>query len=336
MRSAVLAAIVVAGAVPAAADPAPALAPCGVQIRRAPSELGDGISRRLAQLGACDGRLDVWIVRSEDGLYVIARDELGRVRERLVPDGEVAAALIASWVEVDASMPLTGTGLPAAPASPPPTAAALASADDAPITAPARPPLSDVVDPIPPSAEEPDTELEATMGLTAFAGFTLGGMTSGGAAIDRDLFSHDGAAVALMAILTRDVSSSYYIVRWDDDFFRETGRWGGALMLEIHRRFGAGRMRVTPSVAFGFGATKHEILVAPDAPPDELAMPEMSSETTFGPKIAASIALGVRVGASIDLEIGAGWMFTAFQSGGQGVDPSDQSIVGSVGLRYDR
>jgi hypothetical protein len=332
-RTVILALVVVAGAVPAGADPAPPV-PCGVQVRRAPPDLGEAIRLRLAQLSACDVRLDVWIVRAEDGLYVIARDELGRVRERIVPDAEVAAALIASWVEIDVSMPLTGTGLLAAPAAP---AVRVAIADDAPIRAPARPPLSDVGERVvPPGGDAAGEPIGSTLGFTVFAGFTQAGMTTGGAVIDRDVLAHDGAAIALMAVVSRDVSPTSEVPTADDDFFRETGRWGGALMLELHRRFGTGRIRVTPSIAFGFGATKHEILVAPEVLPSPITTPVTKSETSTGPKLAASVAIGVHVSANLDVELGAGWMLTAYQSGARGVDPSDQAIVVGVGMRYDR
>lgn len=327
-----------AAAVSAAADPTP----CGVRIERAPGDLAESIERRLVALSACGGHLDVWVIRSEDGLYVIARDELGRVRERVVPDVEVAAALIASWVETDAAAPLTTAGILPLPPPPAPPTAAMAPAParvaqvDDPSVPPWRAPYSDVGEYVIPPDASAAPGSEPTMGLTAFAGMTLGGMTTVGATIDRDILDHDGVSIAAMAIVTRDISSSYYIVHWDDDFFRETGRWGGAAMLELHRRFGTGRVRISPSIAFGFGATRHEVLVAPDVATGEIAMTMMKSEVTYGPRIAASLALGMKVAPSVDLELTAGWMFTAYESGGDGVDPSDQAVVGGLGLRYSR
>lgn len=313
------------------ARPIPPGYACGVHVLRAPAELAPAIEARLAALSACGRRLDVWIVRAQDGLYVIARDELGRVRERVVPDAEVASALIASWVEIDAATPLTG----AANIQPSPASSGRFVA----------PPASELAAPLAPPAPELDrvpavraaaSADDPTVGLTVFAGFTSGGMTTGGALIDHDLWRHEGLSVAAMAVLTRDVASSYYIVRWDDDFFKETGRWGGAMMVELHRRFGTGRLRFTPSVAFGLGATRHEILTAGEAPVGELAMPVMVGETTLGPKIVAQAALGVRIAASLDLELSAGWMFTGYQASDRGVDPSDHALVGGIGLRHDR
>ncbi len=45
----------------------------------------------------CASSLDVRIVPSDGGLYIIAIDERGHARERVVPDPDSAGALIASW-----------------------------------------------------------------------------------------------------------------------------------------------------------------------------------------------------------------------------------------------
>jgi len=306
--------------------------PCGVRLMRAPAELVGAIEGRLVALSACGGRLDVWIVRSDDGLYVIARDELGRVRERLVPDAEVAAALIASWVEIDAAAPMTGAGLVTLS----PRAPAVSPMRQPPISDLAAPPLVEVGDGLAPTEATGAIEVERTMGLTVFAGFTTDGMTSGGAVLDHDLWHHDGLSIAAMAVITRDVASSYYVVRWDDDFFKETGRWGAAALVELHRRFGTGRLRFTPSIAFGLGATRHEILTAAPVQTGVLAMPTIIGESTVGPRIVATAALGIRVATSLDLELTAGWMFSGYPAGDRGIDPSDQAIVGGIGLRHDR
>lgn len=324
------------GEVPGTApvEPARVIPPgwtCGVHLLRAPVELARSIEDRLAGLSACDGRLDVWIVRAVDGLYVMARDELGRVRERVVPDAEVAAALIASWVEIDLATPLTGAG-----ARPPVVIAAAIEPERRSRAVSSAAPLTDVVEDIPPvRLAGGATPLARTVGLTVFAGGTTGGMTTGGAEIDHDVWSHEGFSIAAKAVLTRDVASSYYVVRWDDDFFKETGRWGGAAMLDIHRRIGTGRCRLTPRIAFGLGVTRHEVLTAEDVGAGELATPVMINETTIGPKIAASVAFGIRVAAKIDVELAVGWTYSGYPSADH-VDPSDQAIFGGIGLRHDR
>jgi hypothetical protein len=153
--------------------------------------------------------------------------------------------------------------------------------------------------------------------------------------IDHDVWSHEGFTVAVGAVVSRDVASSYYVVRWDDDFFKETGRWGGAAMLELRRRIGTERVRMTPSIAFGLGVTRHEVLTAEDVEAGELATPVMINETTVGPKIAASLALGIRVARTIDVELAVGWTYSGYPSAAN-VDPSDQAVVGGIGLRHDR
>lgn len=109
----VLGHVLVPGRVPA--QPAA----CGIRLVHPPVDVGPLIDSRVAALGACAHQLDVWIVRTPDGLYLVAQDSLGRIRERLVPDAEVAAALIASWVEnVNAILP-PGPHAPPAPTAPP-------------------------------------------------------------------------------------------------------------------------------------------------------------------------------------------------------------------------
>jgi hypothetical protein len=302
--------------------------PCGVHLLRAPRELAVGIEERIKALAACGRRLDVWIVRAQDGLYVIAKDEQGRVRERVVPDSEVAAALIASWVEIDAATPLTGAGMIA------PGGAGEADAEPPPPLLRASTPPGDTGER---SGTVVETRREArTMGLGAFAGVTREGMTTGGAVFDVDIFSHEGLSVAAMAMVTRDIASSYYVVNWEDDFFKETGRWGGAALVELHHRVGKGRFRFTPSLAFGLGITGHEVLSAPDAQAGVIAEPVMSTEMTYGPRIVVNAAFGLHLSSSLDLELNGGWMFSGYQGSDKGLEPSDHAFIAGIGLRHDR
>jgi hypothetical protein len=86
----------------ASADVAPEPT-CGVRLVRATEALRAEVGAALAaDAAACQGDLDVWLIPSDGGVYVQARDRLGRIRERVVADGTTAATLIASWVDVDA------------------------------------------------------------------------------------------------------------------------------------------------------------------------------------------------------------------------------------------
>ena len=120
---------VLAAAGPALAQPAPPPAPapapapaapstCSVTIVRAPDPVRQTVEQWLAK-EHCTLALQVRIVPTEGGLYLLATDEHGRVRERIVPDASSAGVLIASWAADDG---LGGAAPPvAAPPPPPPT-----------------------------------------------------------------------------------------------------------------------------------------------------------------------------------------------------------------------
>jgi hypothetical protein len=118
---------VLAAAGPALAQPAPPPAPapaaapstCSVTIVRAPDPVRQTIEQWLAK-EHCTLALQVRIIPTEGGLYLLATDEHGRVRERIVPDAASAGVLIASWAADDG---LGGAAPPvAAPPPPPPPA----------------------------------------------------------------------------------------------------------------------------------------------------------------------------------------------------------------------
>ena len=79
-----------------AATPALA-APCSVTLARVPAEIRADIDSAIALETHCSVPIEVRIVATEDGYYLLARDLHGRVRERIVPDGHSAGVLIASW-----------------------------------------------------------------------------------------------------------------------------------------------------------------------------------------------------------------------------------------------
>jgi hypothetical protein len=133
---------IILAAAPALAQPAPmapppmpapapapgptAGGPCNVNIVRAPDPVRQTIERWLAN-EHCTLALQVRIIPTEGGLYVLATDDHGRVRERIVPDAASAGVLIASWAADD------GLG----GAAPPP---GIADAGGPPVAPPAAPP----------------------------------------------------------------------------------------------------------------------------------------------------------------------------------------------------
>lgn len=114
MRNAVGFSLVVASvlaAAPAGAQPITRPTACGATIAYAPTEVRILVEAYLAQEPACNTTLEIRIVPTDGGLYLFARDDQGRVRERIVPDAQAAAVLIASWMADDTR-----------PAPPPPVA----------------------------------------------------------------------------------------------------------------------------------------------------------------------------------------------------------------------
>jgi hypothetical protein len=97
----------------ALAAPATA-APCEVELVRVPDAARPVIEEWVAAETSCTTRLEVRVIETDGGLYVVATDPAGRMRERLVPDAITAAVLIASWV-ADASVPSAPAPAPVPP-----------------------------------------------------------------------------------------------------------------------------------------------------------------------------------------------------------------------------
>ena len=74
--------------------------PCAVTIVRAPDDVKATVESWLAK-EPCATPLTVRIIPTDGQLYIYAQDDRGRVRERVVPDGESAGVLIASWTADD-------------------------------------------------------------------------------------------------------------------------------------------------------------------------------------------------------------------------------------------
>jgi hypothetical protein len=79
-----------------------AAAPCVVEVVRAPEGVREVVDHWVAAEPQCAATLEVRIVETEGGLYVIARDARGHLHDRVVPDAQTAGVLIASWAADDA------------------------------------------------------------------------------------------------------------------------------------------------------------------------------------------------------------------------------------------
>jgi len=74
---------------------------CEVRVMRAPDAIRERVEFWVAAERQCSRRLEVRIVPTDAGFYLFARDERGRVHERVVPDGDSAGVLVASWIADD-------------------------------------------------------------------------------------------------------------------------------------------------------------------------------------------------------------------------------------------
>lgn len=97
LRPLLVTALVVATSAPASGQPEP----CSVTIARAPDDVRVEIEAWVRAEPRCVTPLEVRVVETAGGLYLFARDGRGFTRERIVPDGRTAGALVASWIADD-------------------------------------------------------------------------------------------------------------------------------------------------------------------------------------------------------------------------------------------
>ncbi len=105
MRNLVAIAVLAAAAAPAAAQPVTSPGACAVTISRAPEDVRIVVEGWVKAEPRCASSIDVRIVPTDGGLYILAQDDRGGTRERIVPDAQSAGVLIASWVADDTFPP---------------------------------------------------------------------------------------------------------------------------------------------------------------------------------------------------------------------------------------
>ena len=142
-----LASVTLASAQPVTAPP------CDVKIVRAPDDVRAVIESWVKAEPRCAIALEVRVVPTQGGLYLLVRDQHGRERERVVPDAQSAGVLVASWAADDSIIPDQA-----------PAAAATIGPDLPPTP---EPPQADVVAPAP-------ARVAAAPGLTPPASTPVG------------------------------------------------------------------------------------------------------------------------------------------------------------------
>lgn len=148
MRNVIYAALLLATALRApevAAQPVTQPKACQVTIARAPDDVRAVVETWVQSEPQCSVALEVRIVPTEGGLYLLAQDEHGRIRERIVPDAQTAGVLVASWIADDNAPPVyipspEPVTAPAAPIAPLETTESLTPPGLAPVSIVARAP----------------------------------------------------------------------------------------------------------------------------------------------------------------------------------------------------
>ena len=162
----------VASAQPGVAPPAaaPAAPACSVTIARAPDDVRATVESWVKAEPTCTVQLEVRIVPTDGGYYLLARDEFGRIRERIVPDAQSAGVLVASWMAADSHGGQTPYDIrkPSLAPAPPPMAAPMPAMPE---VADARPPgMMPLVAAAPAPARERFLSIGAIAELSADSG----------------------------------------------------------------------------------------------------------------------------------------------------------------------
>lgn len=74
---------------------------CGVTFVRAPDDARESIERYLRDEPRCTSSIDLRVVPTDGGYYLMAQRVDGRIHERIVPDLQSAGVLVASWIADD-------------------------------------------------------------------------------------------------------------------------------------------------------------------------------------------------------------------------------------------
>jgi hypothetical protein len=237
MRQLIYAALLLIS-MPAAAEPVTYPSTCTVTIARAPDEVREVVEAWVRSESHCSVALEIRIVTTEGGLYLLAQDEHGRMRERIVPDAQTAGVLVASWI-ADDNAP---SPPPAAPVvtAPPLSSTILPDLDASEsLTPPGLAPVAIETRATPPVRRSKWISLGALLPLTPEAG--------AGLRVDADVFRRGKwalGAAGSVGFSTQPLWSS-----WGGDGAMESV--DGKLMAVCSRTSQIGRWQLRPSLGVG-------------------------------------------------------------------------------------
>jgi hypothetical protein len=232
MRNIIRAAVLCA-ALPASAQPITEPRACQVTIARAPEDVRQVVEAWVHSEAQCSIALEVRIVPTEGGLYLLAQDDSGRIRERIVPDAQTAGVLVASWIADD------NAPAPAPPPAIAPPERAAAVGPIGPIESLSPPGLAPVAITAAPPARR-------SKWLTAGALFPMSESSSLGIRVEADVVRRGkwtfGAAGSLATNETSvaGFSSGGHMSLSDSK-----------LMAYVARTWGSGKWQLRPSVGAG-------------------------------------------------------------------------------------
>lgn len=199
MRNVIVAALVIAS--PAAAQPVTQPGTCQVTISRAPDPVREVVEAWVRSEAQCSVALEVRIVPTDGGLYLLAQDARGRVRERIVPDAQTAGVLVASWI-ADDNAPAAAPPPVTSPAPPPIVAPVRAPARAESVTPPGLAPIALG------AAAPVSAPVQSTWGsVAALVSMTGGG--GGGVRGEIDLWSRGRWSIGAAASLAESQRTMY-------------------------------------------------------------------------------------------------------------------------------
>jgi hypothetical protein len=221
--------------------------------------------------------LEVRVIATEGGLYLLARDESGRVRERIVPDATSAAVLVASWAADDTPVIPTmnakvaesfGPGTVQTPVALAPASLATTAPAE---TSSARPSLL-IGGTFTTNRDNHGYGLRAELDLVTYGNWTLGIA----AAMGRGSMNH--------------VSMNHVLNTWSEADYRLDTTDYSALAY-IGRNIELGRWRLRPT--FGLGAIR------------------TTAHSEAGDEIARDVSRTFELSVTLAREIGWGWAIAA-------------------------
>ncbi len=292
---------------PATDEPA---VPCAVKLRRADPAFADALLTQIRDLGGCKVALDVYIVKTDGGYYLLVRDSLGRMQDRVVPSLPLAATLIASFVE--SSVELTPTRVTPVFDSDSPDANAEPNRGARPTT--------------PPSLTANRDFGRST--ILAQLGRTDESMVMQAVELHVDVGRLASSVVAAVALSLQHEVATTPVMRTDLDITsfvaRRDGGWAtGYLRVHSDRRVG-----IEPVLGLGVGFLAQRRVIANSLPGYVVAYQQESAlAIRMSVGVVASYAMDSHVRFVVQLQGIAG----AATAPGGGIDVA---LLGGLGLRY--